>query len=334
MKRILLILAILVLLGGLMAQMQESIKPIYAWSSFMGCVKACADHLGCGHSTNWLYGVTGYAFIMNIHPVVCPSGPTAFDNSFLIGNAGALGLGFDTINFSKRDPDFEKKQREAHAKVQKALGEGIPVFGWELDLPEYYLLAGADSTGYLFFDMDRQIKGCPWEKLGTSEIGMVEIHSLSCLTMENEPLLQVRSALQFLGEYHSDPQKYALEGYTQGTAGYDVWIEAMQNGETDPLGLPYNARVWHEARSHAVGFLMEIKVKLGENLDYSSLDEAIKCFGEVVASLEEICNIYPFPPTGEDLTPENLARSIELLREAKNSESRGISHLLGFAEQL
>jgi hypothetical protein len=334
MKRILLILAILVLLGGLMAQMQESIKPVYAWSSFMGCVKACADHLGCGHSANWLYGVTGYAFIMNIHPVVCPSGPTAFDNSFLIGNAGALGLGFDTINFSRRDPDFEKKQREAHAKVQKALGEGIPVFGWELDLPEYYLLAGADSTGYLFFDMDRQIKGCPWEKLGTSEIGMVEIHSLSRLTMENEPLLQVRSALQFLGEYHSDPQKYAFEGYTQGTAGYDVWIDAMQSGETDPLGLPYNARVWHEARSHAVGFLSEIKVKLGENLDYSSLDEAIKCYGEVVASLEEICKIYPFPPIGVDLTPENAARSIELLREVKNSESRGISHLLGFAEQL
>ncbi|MGC9361867.1 MAG: hypothetical protein ACP5F3_02955 [Candidatus Syntrophosphaera sp.] len=334
MKRILLILAIIVSLGGLMAQMQDTIKPVYAWSSFMGCVKACSDNLGCGHSADWLYGVTGYAFILNIHPVVCPSGPTAFDNSFLIGNAGALGLDFDTMNFGKWEQGFEQKQKEAHAKVLKALDAGIPTFGWELALPEYYLIAGTDSMGYLFFDMDRQIKHCPWENLGISEIGMVEIHSLSRLTMENEPLLQVRSALQFLGEYHSDPLKYALEGYTQGTAGYDVWIEAMRSGETDPFGLPFNARVWHEARSHAVGFLKEIKFKLGENLDYSSLDEAIKCYGEVVASLEEICNIYPFPATEGDLTPENATRTIELLREAKNSELKGVSHLLEFAGQL
>ncbi len=32
---------------------------------------------------DWICGISGYAFFLNIHPELCPSGPTAFDNGFL-----------------------------------------------------------------------------------------------------------------------------------------------------------------------------------------------------------------------------------------------------------
>ena len=40
------------------------------WISHLGCVKGCLDHLGVGVSDAWLFGATGHAFVINIHPEI------------------------------------------------------------------------------------------------------------------------------------------------------------------------------------------------------------------------------------------------------------------------
>lgn len=318
-----------------MAQTDERMKPFPAWSSFMGCTKSCADWLGIDHSPDWIWGVSGYAFLLNMHPTLCPSSPTAFDNSFLKNNAEALGLGFQAIIFTKGDPNFAEKQKEALEYTRQALERKQPVFGLELNIPEYYLITGTDETGYRYIDMDGQTKTCPWEKLGTSDIGLVEINMIAKAEQNLSVADQVRSALKFLAAYQADPASYALPGYTMGLGAYDVWIGALRKDAPDPFGLTYNARVWGEARSGALGFLQEIKSKLGARDDYALLDSAILHFSSVEQAFREINGLFhSFPPNPEEHTKENFQRAAELLTQARDAEQAGIKALLDWGEGL
>ena len=57
----------------------------HAWLSQMGCLKACLHYLG--RETTWprLYGLSAQAFIINMHETACPSGPTAWRSSEMLG---------------------------------------------------------------------------------------------------------------------------------------------------------------------------------------------------------------------------------------------------------
>lgn len=333
MKKLMLLLILIFSMGGMMAQLQYQIKPVGAWASIMGCTKACSDYLGYEYSLDWISGVTGFAFLMNMHPVVCPSGPTAFDNGFLKRNAKALGLDFEVIDFSKGEGDLAAKQREAFVKVKQALVENHPVFGWELGIPEYYLIAGTDENAYQYFDFDGSIKHCPWDSIATSEIGMAEF----CILKREkplEPVEQAKAAFKFLDRYAADPASYALEGYTMGNPAYDMWIKALSDGKADPWGLGYNSRVWAEARSHALGFIGQLKTLLEDEAEISLLDSAASDFKIVADDLAQLCKLYSFPPQEQDQTPEKTAKAIELLTQAKAAEAAGVEALLEFARKM
>ena len=45
-----------------------------AWISEIGCLDPCARHLGRELTRPWLFGGTGYAFLLNIHAELCPCG--------------------------------------------------------------------------------------------------------------------------------------------------------------------------------------------------------------------------------------------------------------------
>ncbi len=333
MKQAIIILLAVAALGSAHAQMADKIKPVGAWSTFMGCTTACSHYHGLKHSPAWICGVTGYAFLLNMHPAVCPSGPTAFDNNFLKQNAQNLGLSFETISFSKDDKDFQKKQKNAWEKVGQALRQGIPVFGWELGMPDYYLLAGTDKDGYLYFDYDGSVKPCRWDKVGTSDIGMAEFLLVSRLEETPGTEQQVRESFKFFTEYQTDPSRFALPGYTQGPAGYDIWIKALQKGEYDSLGVAYNAHVWAEARTYAMLFLQEIPGLLGDKLDYAPLAQASELYNQAADALRQVCELYPFPPRPESFTPETASQAAELLTKARDSELEAVKHLLAFAEK-
>lgn len=334
MKKILVILILTLCVGGIMAQLQDKIKPAPAWATFMGCTKACSDYLGFNYSQPWLYGSLGFAWLLNVHAEACPSGPTAFDNSFLTRNAAVLGLSFETVSFAGGDSLLAQKQKAAWESIAKAAGEGQPCFGWELDIPEYYLLAGTDDKGYLYFDFDGSVKSCPWERIATSDIGMGEFYILSRGKEPPNALGQAKAALGWLREYQAKADSYALEGYTMGTAGYDVLINALKASTADHWGLPYNLQVWGEARACALAYLKELKAQLGEGYDYARLDKAINYFGLLSEALQGAAALYSFPPRDDDFTSENALRAIELLTRARDAEKTGLKYLLEFAGTL
>lgn len=335
MNKIILSLLLLLISALLAGQLQDKIKPVNAWSSFMGCCKACSDYLGLGHSAAWIYGVSGYAWLINIHGELCPSGPTAFDNSFLASNSRALGLEFESFCFARDDSTLAANQMLAHKSMNAALAGGKPSFAWELDLPEYYLLAGTDERGYFFFDFDGSIKHCPLDKIATSETDIMgDFHSLSRLEDIPTALQQVRSALAWLRVYNADPAALALPGYTMGTGAYDAWIKALHGGVYDSMGAAYNAQVWAESRHYAAAFVKEIKTRLGDGYDYSKLDKASGFFDILAKSLGEVAGIHAFPPNPENFTPETARQAVELLTRARDAEREGIKALLEFAVQI
>jgi len=53
------------------------------WVSYLGCLQGCLEYLGAEVSDSRLFGLSGQAFVINIHEQLCPSGPTAW-NTFRI----------------------------------------------------------------------------------------------------------------------------------------------------------------------------------------------------------------------------------------------------------
>ena len=123
-------------------------KPM--WTSHIGCLKGCLDHLGVEITEEWLYGASGHTFILNIHKVLCPSGPTAWRKGKFLDLIQNVGVRQDEIVAYKTMKNFKDKQKETWDRVRQSIDLGQPCFGWELLIPEYYVITGYDDTGYFF----------------------------------------------------------------------------------------------------------------------------------------------------------------------------------------
>ena len=136
----------------------------------------------------------------------------------------------------------------------------------------------------------------------------------------------VREALEFaLAQRPSgkplDPK------HAQGIQGYDLWIRCLETGEWRKPGLPgvhHNVACWHECRCYAERFLRLAGEKLGGDLE-PLFGEAADHYRTVRKALCEMQTIfvyeYPLPPVDE----AGVARGVQLLRTAKEAETKGLA---------
>ena len=311
----------------------ENLRWVPRWVSHMGCVKGCVDFLGLEISDAWLYGGTGHAFIINMSADVCPSGPTAWMTEML-GRLGAnLGYVVDCTFGMKSEPDFVEKQRGAWEHVNRAIDQGMPCYGWELEIPEFYVVQGyvdgegddGRLAGYFYSG-----PGCdegkgpkPWQELGDTGIGIVEMYSVT----PGEPAddaTAVKEALSFALEYAENPEKWILPNYRAGLAGYDNWINAVESGTADGFGMAYNAGVWNECRGYAVAFLKEARERLDQPA--AALDTAIEHYSVVAQNLQMVEDTFPFHgmEPGHIKDSERLRVAAACLKAARDAEANGL----------
>ncbi len=298
------------------------------WVSHLGCLKGCLEFLGLDVSEAWLFGATGHAFIINIHEVVCPSGPTAWDTEMLFRLGKSIGYTTDGIWASRADGDFAEKQRLAWENTRLAIDQGLPCYGWELDIPEYYVIYGYDHTGYYFSgprcDSGKGPK--PWQKLGDSHIGVLGMFTVKPGKALDD-VATVREALAFALEHSQSPPKWIFPKYKAGLAGYDNWIRALENGSAHTLGMAYNTAVWSECRNFAVPFLKEARERLGGELT-SSFDGAAREYEIVAQNLKKVSETFPFPPTGDEMNDADRCRTaLKYLRAAWDAEESALRAL-------
>jgi hypothetical protein len=300
------------------------------WVSHLGCVKGCLDYLGIEVSDAWLFGATGHAFVINIHQDVCPSGPTAWKTEMLFHLGRNVGYDIEGVFSHKSAKDFAEKQNLAFEKVKNAINRGLPCYGWELDIPEFYVVHGYDEEGYYYRGFDNSEEGPkPWKELGDTGIGALEM----CVFKKGNPVddtLTIKEALAFVLEHSKNPKKWIFPKYKSGIEGYDTWISALETNTADGFGNAYNIAVWNECRQNALNFLIEAKKRLNEDLT-PLLDNSISHYEKVAENFESLMKIFPFsgPSTkGDEIKePELVAKGLEHLKAARNAEKKGLHAL-------
>lgn len=304
-----------------------------SWVTHLGCLKGCLEYLGSDLSPAWLWGGTGHAFFINIHPEVCPSGPTAWKAGIIHELGKNVGYEVECILGFKQNDDFRRKQRLAWDAIRRAIDGGRPCFAWELDVPEYYVIHGYDDVGYHF-----KGPGCdegkgpyPWEKLGDTGIGVTEAYVVKSGTPADDART-VKGALQFAIEASQNSAEYVHPGYAAGLPGYDLWISAFEAGKAGGFGTSYNAQVWSECRTFAAEFLRQARSRL-DGVPGSSFDEAIDRYETVAENLQTVAETFPFMDTSDEQQeanvkdPERVEKAATSLKEARRSEAAGLETL-------
>jgi hypothetical protein len=315
--------------GGNVTKELENLRWKPAWVSYLACIDACLAYLGREVSRSWLYGGTGHAFVINIHEVVCPSGPTAWNSEMIAKLGQNLGYTLRSVWGTTRGKDFDGLQKRAWEHARKAIDEGLPCFAWELEIPEYYVVYGYDDIGY-YHAGPRCHDGTgpkPWRELGKSEIGVLELCSMKLSEPADDATI-VKQALSFALEHAESPEKWIFPKYKAGLEGFDVWIRSVEDGTAHGFGLPYNAAVWEECRRRAAEFLEEAGSRIGGDA-MPLFEKATRHYRAVAGHLKEVSTLYPFSKaTDATIAVDDKSNAAAaVLRKAKDAEKAGLDTL-------
>ncbi len=313
----------------------EALRWAPRWASHVGCLKGCLDYLGCEVSDAWLFGATGHAFVLNIAPGLCPSGPTDWDTSGFVRLGRNLGYRVESVDvYCPNESDRRDAQERAWDHVRHRIDEGLPCYGWELDIPEYYVIFGYDKTGYYVSgpNCDEGAGPIPWRNLGTSQIGVVLVASVRPAEPAT-PRQTVRDALSYALDIGHNRVKWTDRA--GGLDGYAAWMEAMEAGTAGRFGLGYNAAVWAESRKFAVLFLREALQRLDANLR-PMFERAISEYEKVAQSLRTVSDAYPFLECRSQLvkTDTHALDAAEALKRARQAEALGLDVLAELVAKL
>jgi len=305
-----------------------------AWITHLGCHLGCIEYLGLEISRAWVYGGTGHAFAINIHQQLCPSGPTAWRTEIVDRLASNLGYLVDGVRAHRSQDDFSARQAIAWALVRGCTDTGVPCYGWELGMPEWYVITGYDEGGYYFSGpaADQARQPLPWQELATGEIGWLCVQCV--LPCEHEPDdVIVAQALEFALD--SATGKFTDPNYTAGPAAFVLWAHALDTGIADRFGTGYNAACWRECREQAVAFLEEARERLTGRAD-ALFEEAATHYAAVAAALTAVSKRLPFelPTEGSEGPTARDPEAAALLRDAGAAEERGLDALARLRDAL
>lgn len=225
--------------------------------------------------------------------------------------------------------DMDARRKSAWTKVRAGIDQRLPAYGWELDIPEYYVINGYEGDEYLFIGPGTENKDsrCRWDKVGEAGTGWLEVYSVHPQAPKPDAEI-VKAALAFALAFGQDGGEWSFDGYSSGLEGYDLWITAMGADMEDAFGLSYNAACWAECRRCAVAFLREAAERLPGFCD-EAFGAAAEAYDAVARELTQISEWYPFPGKDPKIVADmdRRRRAVEALQRAKSAENEGLSHL-------
>jgi hypothetical protein len=249
-----------------------------------------------------------------------------------------LGYSVNGMCSFSSEKGFSEKQARAWENTKYALARGLPCYGWELEIPEYYVINGWDDVGYYFSGPGTGATGPkPWQELGVSDIGMLELYWVEPAEKAADEVV-VKEALEFALEHAGASSKWVYPGYSSGLAAYDIWIKGAAAGTASPMGMAYNAQVWAECRNEAVEFLEEARNRLSPGVA-PLIDTALGYYRDVAAYMRQLSMMYPFPhardteETARDgegtvrTAGNTAAETVRFLTIVRDAEAKGLDAL-------
>jgi len=278
-------------------------------------------------------GITGHAFRINIDPDhIDVAGPTMFPGGYLV-RRNLCNLGFISNLSDTEKPFMPDKVEKVLALIQQSVDNGIPAISFDLFMPEFGLIYGYDDEKQVFHAKDVSNEGT------ISYTDFVEKRNMLWVTTISESLPHskyetLRMALDMIVDHARGREwQHIFEGsYQIGLNGYDAWIACMERRAADPFGNAYNAAVVSDAREYAAQFLRELVIRWnGNNVVERTVrklaEEAAGHYARTAAAMVELREMFPFPQGGQPHEPAVADRAAELLRAAREAETRGVEVL-------
>jgi len=285
-------------------------------TTLMGVLKGVLDYYSIDVSNAMAFGGSGHAFLINIHEVICPSGPYCwkYDGFFkLVKNLGVeiTDLGF----FHSKSTAEEKAQVEQN--IKDSLDNGLPCSVLNM---ENQTISGYDDEKFFLIR--------PWEAVCEftpptltfktwAEFGK-EIHANFLVFRKitgKDGLTIIKESIDYALSLFRNPHEYNFEKYEIGLGAYDNWIRGVEQGHGPSHGNWWNGMVWSECRHFASEYFKEIPEKIGGNVSGSAHDLSV-LYSDISDMLELVSN--------KEMKDKE---KIKVLQELKNKEENAVKQL-------
>jgi len=290
-------------------------------TTHMGVVKGALDYWGIPASPAMVFGLSGHAFLINIHKELCPSSPYCWRREAIADLTLNLGLEMNDLGFFS--PENSQEDRAAVEKLLcSALAAGTPCSLINL---EHQLITGYDSEALFTAQPWAPKVDFPpatlsfgtWREFGDS------FHANFYLLQRADPaplLMAVLESLAYAVELHTNPGRHNLPHYGVGPEAYANWIAAAAEFGGSH-GNWWNAMVWSECRHMAARYFAEIGQRF-PGVAWA-IPDLIRIFAELGDTLAEVGNKEM--PAGD---------KVRLLSQAKEREAEGISRIAALSNAL
>ena len=227
-------------------------------TTMMGVLKGAADYHGRELSTPMVFGLSGHAFLINIHTQLCPSGPYCWQRENMKPLIANMGIEMTDLGFFGTGTS-EAAKSEVDTKLRAALDAGIPC---SLNNLENQLITAYDTESFATAQpWAPKMKFPPatlsfgtWKEFGKRY--HVNFYTLKKVEPADR-LAAILASLEYGIALHREPAKHSLDGYGVGPDAYDAWIGAVpEHGAKH--GNWWNGVVWAECREMAAKYVAEI----------------------------------------------------------------------------
>jgi len=286
-------------------------------TTLMGVLNGALDYHKIETSAPMVFGLSGHAFLINIHKQLSPSGPYCWNSDAM--HPLIKNLGLDMVGLGLPDSKNTPEERSAiDKKLRDALDASIPcsLLKWENQL-----ISGYDDTAFTVLQ--------PWGSKVDVTPGRLTFGTWKELIKDFPPFFHLLKAakpanarqaildsLDYAVDLHANPARHAWKDYGIGPDAYDLWIKAApQFGSTH--GNWWNGQVYSECRRMASKYFAEIQ---------QHFESVAKPAGELATLYADIADNL------DEASDKKLpaAEKVTLLTETKDLEAATIKKVAAF----
>ncbi len=291
-------------------------------TTLMGCIQGAMEYFDQDWSTPMLFGLSGHAFLVNIHQEMCPSGPYVWNKHpfyELLRGLGAAAVASYEVTAESSEAD----RRTVETRLKEHMDAGSVCI---LDFLEHQLLGGYDENGLLLLQ--------PWNGKVDSELRAISYGSWrECF--EHMPFAHLtvlapadgkmpvrtaaKDALAYGLELYRNPSRHQMDGYRIGYGAYEWWIDAARRGLGSQHGHWWNGVVWSECRRYGAEFFRELTDVLDDVSVTTPASELAATYDAVSTLLDKAKE--------RDVPKDEQVRLLTEARETERRAEEGLAQL-------
>ncbi len=299
-------------------------------TTLMGCIKGAADYFDLDFTPAMLYGLTGHAFLINVHKEICCSGPYVWKREGFQACLRNVGIEWVHNPVGKDSSNEERKAMERMMRKNLESG-GLGMLGFL----EFQLFSGYDEEGFHF--LQPWESDCPvtisnlsyntWTECLDRE-GFAVFSTLTKVSLKKDVIEMVKDALTYALEFYREPEKHRAGGhlnksYKMGFGAYENWIQGVKDGFGDKHCNLVNGNMYADCRRMGSLFFDELQEILDTKRAKDVSSELSDLYQRMSDNFDHIKELELDPKRKIELLEENLEmeheaepRMDELLRIA------------------